>query len=80
MSAQTHTTLDAALQAHLLDEFGETLGVVTHWTLVAATVHGEGPGLIAEHSEYEVMPAWQVRGLLSTGLLMIDDEEAIADE
>ena len=65
MSAETHAALVQALVEHVASEFPDEPVVVTHWTLVGATMNAEGdPGSFREDSAYEAMPAWQVLGLL----------------
>lgn len=65
MSAETHAALVAALQEHVASEFPDEPVVITHWTLVGATMNAEGePGAFREDSAYERMPSWVVLGLL----------------
>lgn len=65
MSAQTHQALVEALVAHVADEFPDEPVVITAWTLIGATMNAAGePGAFREDSGYEVMPSWQVLGLL----------------
>ena len=65
MSAETHAALVSALQEHVASEFPDAPVVITHWTLLGATMDAEGePGLFREDSDYERMPEFVVLGLM----------------
>ena len=68
MSAETHQALQEALAAHVSSEFPDEPCMVTHWTLLGATMDGNGePGTFREDSQYQGMPIWQVLGLIADG-------------
>lgn len=73
MSAETHAVLQEAMVTHIQSEL-EAQGVeppvvVTHWTLVIATIDANGmPGTMREDSQYESAPAWVVGGLLNDAM------------
>lgn len=80
MSAATHVRLDEAIQAHFADEHNENAGVVTHWVITAASMNGEGPGVLVEYSDQNAMPTWQIRGLLETARIIADMDEGDDDD
>lgn len=74
MSVETHEALARAIRDHLASEFPEGSVVLTHWTLVGATMDAEGePGSFREDSLYEQMPIWQALGLLHDGIRRIHE-------
>ena len=81
MSAETHAALTAALAEHVASEFPDEPVVITHWTLVGATMNGAGePGSFREDSAYEHMPIWQALGLLHDALRRIDQAGTVGGD
>ena len=74
MSEQTYSSLQEAISAHVLDEYGEELSLVKDWVLVAAVSDVEsvdGLERIAVHRS-EGTPLYAVTGLLTWGSETMD--------
>lgn len=75
MSAETKNILDKALRDHMNDEWEEDASLLTHWIVIAAGVDADGEPRIMSETLDELMPAWQVRGLLGEALINLDVDE-----
>lgn len=71
----TRATLDEAIRAHaasVVDPDGE---VITSWLVLCGTRRYDGGGVVLTLVHDDGLPGYEARGLLTTGLRMVDLSE-----
>ena len=68
----TRAALDEAIRAHaanVIDPDGE---VITSWVVLCGTRRYDGGGVVLSLVNDAAMPGYEARGLMATGLRMVD--------